>query len=151
MTIRPNLYRDTPIYTEPGSPLLGRAYYTDEDVCFNCSPPGSSCDESCIFHDYESSSEAITKDEVWGRQSEGGSAAPKMKDVIRSSELSFKCLGESPSYSNSLFRNEGAWLSSSRKGSKSEPPLSAMVENRESWLNDSIEDEELVSVLSPII
>jgi hypothetical protein len=33
---RLNPYRDIPIYTEPGSPLLNRAYLTDEEVHSSC-------------------------------------------------------------------------------------------------------------------
>lgn len=35
-TRRSNPYRDMPIYTEPGSPLLNRAYLTDEEVHSSC-------------------------------------------------------------------------------------------------------------------
>ncbi len=57
-------YRDMPIYNEPGSPLPGRAYYTNDDICFNCSPPGSICDAACIFHDYDNVKKAEDMDEI---------------------------------------------------------------------------------------
>jgi hypothetical protein len=33
---RSKLYRDIPIYTEPGSPLLSRAYLTDDELHYSC-------------------------------------------------------------------------------------------------------------------
>lgn len=45
-------HRDTPIYNEPGSPLPGRAYYSDEDLCINCSSSALDCDDGCEFRDY---------------------------------------------------------------------------------------------------
>ena len=40
---RPKQYRDIPIYTEPGSPILSRAYLTDEEV--HASSTASDSDE----------------------------------------------------------------------------------------------------------
>jgi hypothetical protein len=50
---RARLYRDTPIYTKAGSPLLGDAYVPQEQFCFNCSPPGSSYDDCGIRQELE--------------------------------------------------------------------------------------------------
>lgn len=49
----PNRYRETPIYTGSGSPMLSQAYFSDEELCYSCSPRGSVCDELCIVTDYE--------------------------------------------------------------------------------------------------
>ncbi len=43
-------YRDIPIYTEPGSPLLNRAYLTDEEVHASCNT--SESDEWFEIYDY---------------------------------------------------------------------------------------------------
>jgi hypothetical protein len=43
-------YRDVPIYSEPGSPLLNRAYLTDEEVHSNCST--SESEEWFEVYDY---------------------------------------------------------------------------------------------------
>jgi hypothetical protein len=116
MAIRPEQYRDTPIYTEPGSPLMGRAYYTDDDVCFSCSPPGSYCGDPYIVHEYESSSDGGYACGEWLRSVPenfvaGGSG--NSTDGTRDSDLSFKCQGESSPFETPLFRDEAAWLSSS--------------------------------------
>lgn len=49
----PDRYRETPIYSGPGSPMLSRAYFSDEVSCYHCSPKGSVCDELCIVSDYD--------------------------------------------------------------------------------------------------
>lgn len=51
---RSQQYRDTPIYSEPGSPIPSRAYFSDDDVCFNFSQPGSISDEEGIIQDFVS-------------------------------------------------------------------------------------------------
>jgi hypothetical protein len=50
---QPKRRRDTPIYTEPGTPLPSPAYYMNNDVCGQCSPAGSVCDEACIINEYD--------------------------------------------------------------------------------------------------
>lgn len=119
MSIRPRKYRDTPIYTEAGSPMMCRAYYTDEEVCFGCSPGNSSCDESFTFHDYDSSSDESHRCGEWLRSVPegivGGGSRPSTGsfDGTRDSDMSFKCRGEYQSAETPLFRDEAAWLSSS--------------------------------------
>lgn len=49
---RSQQYRDTPIYSEPGSPVPSRAYFSENDVCFNCSQPGSICDADELIQDF---------------------------------------------------------------------------------------------------
>jgi hypothetical protein len=49
----PNRYRETPIYSDPGSPTLSRAYFSNEESYYQYSPKGSKCDELCIVSDYE--------------------------------------------------------------------------------------------------
>lgn len=160
--IRPGQYRDTPVYTEPGSPLFGRAYYTDQDVCFSCSPPGSSCNEACIIHEYESLNEESDSDgEAWftdGFDEEPSVVTPKQtksQDDSRRSDLSFQCMGEDRPFRNCLFPDEAAWLSSSRENSprsKSLPQIPADMPvdyEADGWLSDSsscCEDESDVFV-----
>ncbi len=50
---RPKRRCDTPIYTEPGTPLPSPAYYADSDVCGQGSPAGSVCDKACIINEYD--------------------------------------------------------------------------------------------------
>jgi hypothetical protein len=50
---RARLYRDTPIYTKAGSPLLGDIYVPQEEFCFNYSPVGSSYDDCGIRQELE--------------------------------------------------------------------------------------------------
>jgi hypothetical protein len=115
--IRPDKYRDTPFYTEVGSPVPGRAYHFDDDVCLSCSPTGSSCDESCIFQDYASSSDSdYESDEDTSYHGLGfdfGAVEPQKCPRPKSSDLSFKCRGVASSCSTSMFPDEAAWLSSS--------------------------------------
>lgn len=46
-------YREAPIYLNPGSPMPSRAYLSDEELCHQCQPKGSECDELCILSEYE--------------------------------------------------------------------------------------------------
>jgi len=151
MTIRPQKYRDTPIYTEPGSPVPGRAYYTDEEKCFTCTSPGSSCDEACIIREYESfdetSSDQGSDDDIDDLRDTVRASALKMKARSRDSDLSFKCLGQ-PNHMDSLY-NDTQWLRSplnrwNHPASDSLPHLLADDLNRrssafdpEEWISDS--------------
>jgi hypothetical protein len=147
MTIRPERYRDAPICSDPGSPLPGDAYYNDEDVCFDCSPPDSSCDESCIFNDYETSSDEgsdvdlILLGSVPDTPGNGDSGVSTVSEE-RSSDLSFKCRGECDPFGTQLYRDEAAWLSSSSTRSNITPQnneLAIMTPERdaEAWLDDT--------------
>lgn len=118
-------YRDTPVYTEVGSPQPDQAYFTKQDVCSSCSPTGSSCDESCIIHEYESdistdeeSSNGETAEDEWAN----GLAVTFDKDLpavsnddkelrTRISDLSFKCRGETNAFGTNTFPDEASWLS----------------------------------------
>jgi hypothetical protein len=102
--LHPNRYRETPIYSEPRSPVLCRAYFTDEDLCFNCPPPGSVCDELCIVSDYEveKSTDASNKlpladgtESFVNELEESVMISPMSMASLRLSELSIKCRGES--------------------------------------------------------
>lgn len=147
--IHPERYRDTPIYSDPGSPIPGRAYYTDDDVCFNCSPPGSPCNESCIFNEYEEtySDEGSDAGSVrFGSIPETSGYTDSRASTAsgeRNSDLSFKCRGESDTAGTSLFRDEAAWLSSSspcRSQHTLQPTtLVAMppVRDSQGWLDDT--------------
>jgi hypothetical protein len=61
---RSRQYRDTPIYSEAGSPIPSRAYFSDDDVSFNCSQPGSICDADRVIQDFASLKEDETEDEI---------------------------------------------------------------------------------------
>jgi hypothetical protein len=50
---RARLYRDTPIYTKAGSPLLGDVYIPQEEFYFSYSPVGSSYDDCGIRQELE--------------------------------------------------------------------------------------------------
>lgn len=130
IVIRREQYRDTPIYTEPGSPLLNLAYYADDQACVESS--AESCDETSIIHEYASSScESDDLEELDEKTPLPGESSPTRmnRQRSRSSELSFKCLGES---AWPLFPDEGAWLSSPlnrRHMSKTDPFPHLLAEN----------------------
>lgn len=150
MSIRPGKYRDTPIYTAAGSPMMCRAYYIDEEVCFGCSPGNSSCDESFSFQDYDSSSDEGYRCGEWLRSVPegivGGGSRPSTGSVdgTRDSDMSFKCRGEYDSAETPLFRDEAAWLSSSSparslSNARSNEPgeVAPMGHGAEGWLDDA--------------
>ncbi|CZT04852.1 uncharacterized protein RAG0_11156 [Rhynchosporium agropyri] len=96
LSILPARYsqRDTPIYTEVGSPLPGRAYYTSDDLCF-CSSP-SACNEGCVFHEPDRQEDRINDDAARLATLDLLESRPTslVNDAPRSSGLSFQCLGE---------------------------------------------------------
>lgn len=49
---RSRQYRDTPIYNQPGSPIPSRAYFSDDEMSFNCSQPGSICGAERLLQDF---------------------------------------------------------------------------------------------------
>ncbi|KAI9050261.1 hypothetical protein LZ554_005429 [Drepanopeziza brunnea f. sp. 'monogermtubi'] len=144
-------HRDTPIYSEPGAPLPGRAYYTDNHVCYSCSLLSASDGNktSCIFHDddhLKRSWATENHDDEFASQSNtvGGNNISRMSylsnvtDIPRSSCLSFQCSGE-------LFPNEGEWLSSPLPNSPKSSQIGRSSGRRplehhvESWLSDTSE------------
>jgi hypothetical protein len=48
----PDRYKETALYSGPGSPMLSQAYFGDEEPCYHCSPKGSVYDELCIVSSY---------------------------------------------------------------------------------------------------
>ncbi|KAI9745237.1 MAG: hypothetical protein M1818_001515 [Claussenomyces sp. TS43310] len=106
--LHPNQYRETPIYSGPRSPAVTRAYFSEEDICLNCPPPGSSCEELCIIKDYsrdeDSNSSASADDfadcaESFDERSDAQSWLTSHDEnstweSSRYSELSIKCRGE---------------------------------------------------------
>lgn len=48
---RSQQYRDTPIYSEPGSPIPSRAYLSEDDVSFKYSQPESICEADRVIQD----------------------------------------------------------------------------------------------------
>lgn len=158
MTIRPKKYRDTPIYNEPGSPALGRAYYAEEvQRCSTCSAPASSCDESCIIRQYERA------DDVASVRSEDDSLDElrntirqplKLQDYSRNSGLSFQCSGHL-SHLESLYKesltpghpmNQRTAEDSPRK--LSETSTWSAVSGFSKWA-ESLDMEELNQTTSP--
>ena len=103
MNIRPEKYRDIPYCTEPGSPLLGLPYYADKDTRVDYSV---TAENSNINNNQSSNDESFNRG--LGELTEPGDLREtEERDVSRSSEMSFKCLGEA------LFYDEAAWLGSS--------------------------------------
>lgn len=106
--LHPNMYRETPIYSASKSPAVARAYFSEEDVCLNCEPPGSPCEELCIVDSYlsedpdssisandfaecvESFDDRSTVESEMTSNTECSSAW----ESSRYSELSIKCCGE---------------------------------------------------------
>lgn len=130
-------YRDIPIYTEPGSPLVNRAYLTDEEVHASCNT--SESDEWFEYYDYSTMGPETPDCPVEFSQTEvsplpvlsshidanikqcatEGMVENHRRDVpglpknlipstSRNSVLSFQCSGEA----DALFSNEAAWLGS---------------------------------------
>jgi len=100
----PNEYRETLIYSNPRSPMLSPAYFSDEESCYQCQPIGSECDELCILSEYEDMetknsnsqaslvgyTEALDADRIESVQTSPTSfASPEM------SKLFIRCQGES--------------------------------------------------------
>ena len=101
----PSRYRETPVYSEPGSPQLGLAYFSDSDSCSRCPPPKLLCDELCIVSDYEDAESAEANSEASFVEYEEVSpsafvgyepvdTSPTSFVSSRSSALSIKCRGE---------------------------------------------------------
>ncbi|KAH7382097.1 hypothetical protein BKA64DRAFT_713336 [Cadophora sp. MPI-SDFR-AT-0126] len=138
--------RDTPIYNEPGSPLPGRAYYTSDDLCINCSSPGLSCVDGCVFN-YRRSTDIQARENEFENEFASQSNTvyatdihrrSNVSDAPRSSGMSFQCTGEV------MVPSEAAWLSTPLPNS----PKSKLVRRRstlnqplemsvESWLSDT--------------
>ncbi|KAH8759182.1 hypothetical protein BGZ57DRAFT_932373 [Hyaloscypha finlandica] len=146
-------YRDVPIYSEPGSPLLNRAYLTDEEVHSNCST--SESEEWFEVYDYlgmeREASECVDEsstikgpieDEVEDDlKTISEPSKHRTSPMDRSSAMSFQCSGEA----EALFSNEAAWLRSPlsyhHPGKASRLPLRdssvPFEQNVESWLSDT--------------
>lgn len=163
---RSRQYRDTPIYSEPGSPVPSRAYFSDDDVGFHCSQPRSICEADSIIQDFINLKEAETIDDEEEEVShhilipntlnpftdrnqdraEGTpctvkciSRKPSATQTPRWSELSFQCSGEP------LYENESIWLRSPmRKANSAKERLAVdggggdyAERTVESWLSDT--------------
>lgn len=101
--LHPTRYRETPIYSEPGSPMPTRAYFPDENSYRQCPDSDSVCDELCILSDYEDAETpdsgsqvsfldcAETFDNMCNASAE---TSPTSFASSRISELSIKCQGE---------------------------------------------------------
>jgi hypothetical protein len=176
---RPKPYRDVPIYSEPGSPLLNRAYLTDQEAHSNCST--SESEEWFEVYDYlgmepetsdcvdESSTIKVVLTLSLTTKSKADLDQGPLDDEVeddlktssgpgkdRSSGMSFQCSGEA----EALFSNEAAWLRSPlsyhRPTRISRLPLRSssvpFEQNIESWLSDtsSCGDDEEDSLVSLI-
>ncbi|KAE8443689.1 hypothetical protein EG329_001461 [Mollisiaceae sp. DMI_Dod_QoI] len=160
---RSQQYRDTPIYSQPGSPIPSRAYFSEDDVGFNCSQPESISEEDSIISlkDYNTEADNHNYREVeqFACSPTGVSQDPCIIPPPRWSELSFQCSGEV------LYEDESAWLRSpmSKNSSANDTILAVDVRDEdfaertvESWLSDTSssfehEDEFLAcaTALSP--
>lgn len=130
--VNPKRYRETPIYSEPNSPQLARAYFRSPGPSYCCGPPGSPCEELCIVKSYKESLddssetleefsdclESLDGDAGLDSDDDGSiSTAPTSLPSARfsgSSELSIKCRGLPP-------RNDGLGLESSAIPALAEP------------------------------
>jgi hypothetical protein len=103
-------FRETPIYSEPGSPFLARAYFSDENDCPKCLPPGSPCRNVCIVESYGDIAEMQSPQleyntdhvESFDGESEAGTESSEYESVSTGltslpssslSDLSIKCRG----------------------------------------------------------
>ncbi|KAE9372808.1 hypothetical protein N431DRAFT_467043 [Stipitochalara longipes BDJ] len=146
-------YRDVPIYSEPGSPLLNRAYLTDEEVRSSYSPSESEewfevydClgmeHEPSTFGDESSTIKGPIEEEFeHGVEDVADVSKHHISQADRNSGMSFQCSGEA----YELFSNEAAWLRSPLEyqglGRASKQPLRnsslPCEQTVESWLSDT--------------
>lgn len=128
-TIRP--YRDTPIFSEPGSSGLGSPLY--QDSCTKCDE--DACTTSCIIDEYEgfsdsSSSKGCSSDySNCHTQSAASSPISSRRRYRADSDFSFACVGEPVNNTGS------SWFGSPVIKKKTIPRLSTL--DIEEWLDDS--------------
>ncbi|KAF4626058.1 hypothetical protein G7Y89_g12103 [Cudoniella acicularis] len=150
VVIRPKQYRDTPIYSEPGSPLPSTAYYQTEFQLDSSASSDSDwvagCDSPITEPSEGGPSRCVSMDTIRPSplriQSADMSKSEKM-GVYRNSELSFQCLGEG-------VPDETTWLSSPRKEVVSSPEYLPELlaqnmppePNVEGWLSEASSDSE---------
>ncbi|KAM3080850.1 hypothetical protein ACMFMG_004807 [Clarireedia jacksonii] len=106
LAIRPAGYRDTPVYSKTGTPLLDNPYGAEEGNCTRCSE-GVACTTSCIIDDYEgfsdSSSGSKYDSDYSKNNDEESEASTPISKRRRNSSFSFKCMGEAYSETSSWF------------------------------------------------
>ena len=168
-------YRDTPIYLEPGSPLLSNFPLSPPSSCDGtvdeCNSPNTEVDEHYetmvnppLFCRGKTQTDMIQSAINAGQETDHrectNSWASIPTDISRDSALSFQCMGEP------LVPNEAAWFRSPSERcdgnfSRPRPGLCRLVLSRsmpetrkvESWLSDasiSDDDEDDVLVSLPI-
>ncbi|ESZ93199.1 hypothetical protein SBOR_6431 [Sclerotinia borealis F-4128] len=132
LAIRPERYRDTPIISKPGSPLIGSLLYQDGS-CIKCSDEVT-CTTSCIINEYDgfsdSSSSKECSSDYSNRHTQSAASTPisSRRRYGAGSDFSFKCLGEP------IHKLGSSWFGSHVK-ERVIPRLSTM--NIEEWLSDS--------------
>ena len=139
LILRPEQYRDVPIYTELGSPVIGLPYYNCEDDYCDCSAPNS---EACNIQNKYSLNDEIS---YFGDRNVSSledlderrnlPTTTKVKDWSRTSDMSLKCLGEV------LFHDEASWLSSPlQKGNRPRLDCTLDVLSHKAPIEHDIED-----------
>jgi hypothetical protein len=157
-------HRDIPIYTEPGSPLLNRAYLTDEEVHASCNT--SESDEWFEVYDYstmgpeswegpaKSNQPEVSPRLVLSSRLDANIKQSLIEDMVendlgdiqgpqknptpstnRNSGLSFQCSGES----DALFSNEAAWLRSPLNYHRAGNPLKFPLQSSDMSVEQNVE------------
>jgi hypothetical protein len=96
--LRRDRYRETPIYSDPGSPLLSRFYFNEEDYCYRLEPTERSHCEVGII-DYEEVGSVGSQSLASFVYSESPDSPGSVKTYAtsvasRSSGLSLQCQGQ---------------------------------------------------------
>ncbi|PQE15143.1 hypothetical protein CJF31_00007237 [Rutstroemia sp. NJR-2017a BVV2] len=144
LAIRPAGYRDTPVYSKTGTPLLDNPYSVDAKNCTRCFE-GAACTTSCIIDDYEgfsdSSSGSKYDSDYSKMHDEESEASTPISRRRRNSSFSFKCMGEAYSETSSWFGSPVRQRKNPFSGSL-RPIVDRLSEHRssvdiEEWLSDS--------------
>ncbi|ATZ50606.1 hypothetical protein BCIN_06g01030 [Botrytis cinerea B05.10] len=143
LAIRPEKYRDTPIISTDGSPLIGSPLYQESCTKWD----EIECTTSCIIDAYEglsdsSSSKGCGWDDSNHDTHETQSAtlsplSPRRRHQA-DSELSFKCMGEENEEvgeGEEGEQSESSWFAGSKTQRRVTPRLSTL--DIEEWLDDS--------------
>ncbi|KAH8655166.1 hypothetical protein BGZ60DRAFT_153681 [Tricladium varicosporioides] len=165
LVVRREKYRDTPIYSEAGSPVPSPAYYQKEfQLDSSSSSDGdwvTGCESPITEHSELSPSRCLSMDAIGCsplRIESLHMQSPIVQEVPQSSELSFKCLGEQPLDEATWLKNVAAQTSQPTLESLPEllaqkMPLEPAVEG---WLSETDNDGEqedanaYTTALSPI-
>ncbi|KAK6603670.1 hypothetical protein H4I96_06438 [Botrytis cinerea] len=129
LAIRPEKYRDTPIISTDGSPLIGSPLYQESCTKWD----EIECTTSCIIDAYEGLSDSSSSKGCGWDDSNHDT-----HETQTDSELSFKCMGEENEEvgeGEEGEQSESSWFAGSKTQRRVTPRLSTL--DIEEWLDDS--------------